>query len=128
MSGMIVSTVTMKYTPVCVTVSALTMKYTAVCVCDCVFFNHEIYSCVLVTVFFHREIYGSVRDYIYFILTMKYTKIWNRMTASILKVKQDLPNTKRFKRMLIYFDTDTQYTNFQENPPCQATKQHLNHR
>ena len=31
-------------------------------------------------------------------------KIWNRMTASILT--QD-PNTKRFKRMLIYFNTDT---------------------
>ena len=31
-------------------------------------------------------------------------KISNRMTASILK--QD-PNTKRFKQMLIYFDTDT---------------------
>ena len=28
------------------------------------------------------------------------------MTASVLK--QD-PNTKRFKRMLIYFNTDTQY-------------------
>ena len=31
------------------------------------------------------------------------------MTASVLE--QD-PNTKRFKRTLIYFDTDTQYANF----------------
>ena len=31
----------------------------------------------------------------------KYIKIWNRMTASILKQH---PNTKRFKQMLIYFD------------------------
>ena len=37
------------------------------------------------------------------------------MTASILK--QD-PNTKRFKRTLIYFDTDTQYANFRRNPLC----------
>ena len=35
------------------------------------------------------------------------------MTASILK--QD-PNTKSFKRTLIYFNTDTQYANFQGNP------------
>ena len=33
------------------------------------------------------------------------------MTASVLK--QD-PNTKRFKRTLIYYDTDTQYANFRE--------------
>ena len=45
------------------------------------------------------------------------------MTASILK--QD-PNTKRFKRTLIYYDTDTQYAHFQENPRCHATKRHLN--
>ena len=31
------------------------------------------------------------------------------MTASVLK--QD-PSTKRFKRTLIYFDTDTQYSKF----------------
>ena len=52
-------------------------------------------------------------------------KIWNRMTASILK--QD-PNTKRFKRTLIYFDMDTQYAHFQGNPLCQATKWHLNNK
>ena len=28
------------------------------------------------------------------------------------------PNTKRFKRMLIYYDMDAQYANFQENPLC----------
>ena len=48
--------------------------------------------------------------------------IWNRMTASVLK--QD-PNTKRFKRTLINFDTDTQYANFRGNPLCQAAKRHL---
>ena len=37
------------------------------------------------------------------------------MPVSILK--QD-PNTKRFKRTLIYFDTDTQYANFRRNPLC----------
>ena len=47
------------------------------------------------------------------------------MTASILK--QD-PNTERFKQMLIYFNTDTQYVNFQANPLYQNTKQHLNNR
>ena len=36
------------------------------------------------------------------------------MTASILK--QD-PNMKRFKRTLLYFDTDTQYANFQREIP-----------
>ena len=47
------------------------------------------------------------------------------MTASILK--QD-PSTKRFKRMLIYFNTDTQYAHFQGNPLYQATKRHINKR
>ena len=37
------------------------------------------------------------------------TIIWNRMTASVLK--QD-PNIKRFKRTIIYFNTDTQYEHF----------------
>ena len=37
---------------------------------------------------------------------------------------QDL-NTKRFKRTLIYFNTDTQYANFRGNPLYQATKRHL---
>ena len=39
-------------------------------------------------------------------------------TANVLK--QD-PNIKRFKRTLIYFDTET-------NPVCQASKRHLNNR
>ena len=46
-----------------------------------------------------------------------------RMTASILK--QD-PNTKRFKRMLTYYDTDRHYANFVGKSLHQATKQHLN--
>ena len=33
-------------------------------------------------------------------------KIWNRMTASVLK---EDPNTKRFKWMLIYFNTDANF-------------------
>ena len=45
------------------------------------------------------------------------------MTVSFLK--QD-PNTKRFKRTLIYFNTNTQYATFRENPLYQATKRHLN--
>ena len=49
-------------------------------------------------------------------------QICNRMTASVLK--QD-PNTKRFKRTLIYYDT---YTQFWGNPLCQATNWHLNNR
>ena len=43
----------------------------------------------------------------------------NRMTASVLK--QD-PDTRRFKRTLIYFNTDTQYAHFGRNPLYQATK------
>ena len=31
------------------------------------------------------------------------------------------PNTKRFKRTLIYFNTDTQYANFRGNPLYQAS-------
>ena len=34
------------------------------------------------------------------------------------------PNTKRFKRTLIYFNTDTQYANFRVSPHYQATKRH----
>ena len=44
------------------------------------------------------------------------------MTASVLK--QD-PNTKRFKRTLIHFNTDTQYAHFLGNPLYEATKRHL---
>ena len=40
----------------------------------------------------------------------------------------DNANTKRFKRTLIYFNTDTQYANFRGNPFCQTTKRHLNNR
>ena len=36
------------------------------------------------------------------------------------------PNTKRYKRTLIYFDTDTQYAHFRGNSLYQATKRHLN--
>ena len=36
------------------------------------------------------------------------------------------PNTKWFKRTLIYYDTDAQYANFRGNSLRQATKQHLN--
>ena len=32
---------------------------------------------------------------------------------------------KRFKRTLIYYDTDTQSAKFRGSPPCQATKRHL---
>ena len=35
-------------------------------------------------------------------------------------------NAKRFKRTLIYYDTNTQYANFRGNPHRQATKRHLN--
>ena len=38
------------------------------------------------------------------------------------------PNTKRFKRTLIYFNTDTQYAHFRGNPFHQATKRYLNNR
>ena len=52
--------------------------------------------------------------------TQKHThkKYTTRMTASVLK--QD-PNTKKFKRTLIYFNTDTQYAHFRGNPLYQAT-------
>ena len=43
-------------------------------------------------------------------------------TASVLK---EDPNTKRFKRTLISFNTDTQHAIFLGNPLYQATKQHL---
>ena len=36
------------------------------------------------------------------------------------------PNTKRFKRTLIYYDTDPQDAHFQGNPFRQATQCHLN--
>ena len=44
----------------------------------------------------------------------------------ILIVKD--PNTERFKRTLIYFNTDTLYANFRGNLLCQATIRHLNNR
>ena len=37
-----------------------------------------------------------------------------------------VPNIKRFKWTLIYFNTDTQYAHFRGNPLYQATKWHLN--
>ena len=37
------------------------------------------------------------------------------------------PNAKRFKRTLVYFNTDTQYdANFRGNPLYQATKRQVN--
>ena len=36
--------------------------------------------------------------------------------------------TQRFRRMLIYFNTDTQYAHFGGNPLYQATEWHLNNR
>ena len=45
------------------------------------------------------------------------------MTASVLK--QD-PKHKKFKRTLIYYNTDTQYANVPGNLPCQATKRSTN--
>ena len=59
------------------------------------------------------------------------------MTVSVLKqdpntqkVKTDaifirIQTHKRFRKTLIYFDTDTQSANFRGNPLCQATKQQL---
>ena len=47
------------------------------------------------------------------------------MTATILK--QD-PNTKKFKQMLIYFNTDTKYAKLWGNPLYQATKRSLNNK
>ena len=47
------------------------------------------------------------------------------MTASVLKQE---PNTKMFKRTLIYYDTDTQYSYFRGSPLRQATKRHMNNR
>ena len=41
------------------------------------------------------------------------------MTASVLK--QD-PNTKRFQRMLIYFNMDTQYASFSGKSPLSSHK------
>ena len=46
----------------------------------------------------------------------KKKKICNRMTACKNKIQTQDPNTKRFKRTLIYFNTDTQYVHFRENP------------
>ena len=54
-----------------------------------------------------------------------FKKVWNRMTASILKQN---PNTNFFKQTFIYFNTDTQYANFQGNSLYQSTKRHLNNR
>ena len=49
-------------------------------------------------------------------------------TTTTTTNKQD-PNTKRFKRTLLYFNTDTHYANFRGNPLYQATirlKQQIN--
>ena len=45
------------------------------------------------------------------------------VTIASLTVFLQAPNTKRFKRTLIYFNTDTQYANFRGNPLYQAKKQ-----
>ena len=36
--------------------------------------------------------------------------------------QKQTPNTKRFKRMLIYFNTDTQYAKFRGNPLLSSHK------
>ena len=67
------------------------------------------------------------------------TALWGERSVSWLQWIQSLvlpavptapadPNTKRFKQMLIYFNTDTQCAHFRGNPLYQASKQHLNSR
>ena len=46
----------------------------------------------------------------------------------IMTFDESRSNTKRFKRMLIYFNTGTQYENFRGNHLYQATKRHLNNK
>ena len=45
--------------------------------------------------------------------------------AELILHGDKIQNTKRFKRTLVYFDTNTQYAHFRGNALCQATKWHL---
>ena len=42
--------------------------------------------------------------------------------VSSLTITREDPNTKRFKRTLIYYDTDTQYANFRGKSPSSSHK------
>ena len=54
--------------------------------------------------------------------TLDFTKsLWLRGQFISTKIQ----TYKRFKRTLIYYDTDTQSANVRGNPLCQATKRHL---
>ena len=59
--------------------------------------------------------------------TTSYAKsIVNYATIINTKCTEEDPNTKRFKRILIYYDTDTKYAIFGGNFLRQATIRHLN--
>ena len=70
-----------------------------------------------------KQIKSSIWGFCSDIFLWKPSSIWWKKW--VLKKKKD-PNTKRFKRKLIYFNTNTQYAHFRGNPFCQATKRHLN--
>ena len=57
-------------------------------------------------------------------------KTWESIVKKGQQEKQSDqdPNTKWFKRTLIYLDMDTQYPHFRGNFLYQATKRHLNNK
>ena len=81
----------------------------------------------LVSLLQERKLNSAVCDYS---VQPKVTQTFmcDEFTLFCSEVLQSDPNTKRFKRTLIYFNTDTQYANFRGNPLYQATKTHLNNR
>ena len=60
----------------------------------------------------------------FFVCGLKVRRIDDDVGLNVLTYRADIlgPNTKRFKRTLVNFNTDTEYANFRENPLYQATK------
>ena len=87
---------------------------------------------------FHPPLPPSTLHPVY--VTVQFNSVQNTLlSVAIMTIKRKFffahtssatlsKHKKRFKRPLIYFDTDTQYANFPGNPLCQATKRRLNNR
>ena len=73
-----------------------------------------------------KFIFGEKEKFVSEIKRNKQERLTQNISSLFVTFLFQDPNTKRFKRVLIHFDTDTQYAHFGGNFLCQARKQHLN--
>ena len=75
-----------------------------------------------------KFIFGEKEKFVSEIKRNKQERLTQNISSLFVTFLFQDPNTKRFKRVLIHFDIDTQYAHFWGNFLCQARKQHLNNK